>query len=86
MRDENRFRQFGGSLGGPVIKNRLFFFFTYEGVRQRTNNTYNAWIETEQYRNLVSAQRPNSVTAQNSQRRRLAAHRAVAALGLLGLQ
>ena len=63
VRDENRFRQFGGSLGGPVIKNRLFFFFTYEGLRQRTNNAYNAWIETEQYRNLVSAQRPNSVTA-----------------------
>src|SRR5262249_7012926 len=77
VRDENRFRQFGGSLGGPVFlprfgeggkayysgKNKLFFFFSYEGLRQRTNNTYNQWIETEQFRNLVSTQRPNSVTA-----------------------
>ena len=69
VRDENRFRQFGGRVGGPVSlpfyrgKNRLFFFFSYEGLRQRTNNTYDAWIETEQYSNLVSAQRPNSVTA-----------------------
>src|SRR5262245_2051980 len=77
VRNENRFRQFGGSVGGPVFlprfgeggkpyfsgKDKLFFFFSYEGLRQRTNNSYNAWIETEQYRNLISSQRPNSVTA-----------------------
>ena len=27
--------QFGFSLGGPVIRNRTFFFGTYEGLRQR---------------------------------------------------
>jgi outer membrane receptor protein involved in Fe transport len=26
---------FGGSLGGPVVKNKTFFFFAYEGQRER---------------------------------------------------
>src|SRR5260221_5034529 len=31
---ELRRNQFGGSAGGPVIKNRTFFFFDYQGLRQ----------------------------------------------------
>ena len=26
--------QFGGSIGGPIFKDRTFFFFDYEGIRQ----------------------------------------------------
>jgi Carboxypeptidase regulatory-like domain len=28
---------FGGSVGGPIFKDRLFFFFNYEGQRKATN-------------------------------------------------
>jgi len=29
-----QFNQYGGSVGGPVLKNRTFFFLSYEGLRQ----------------------------------------------------
>ena len=29
-----RYNQFGGAVGGPIIKNRTFFFFAYEGLRE----------------------------------------------------
>ena len=30
-----RLNQFGGSIGGPLVKDRTFFFFNYEGLRRR---------------------------------------------------
>ena len=71
-------RQFGGSFGGPLYlprfgeggratlggPNKSFFFFSYEGLRNSSNNVGRAYVETPQFRQLLLQQRPNSVTAQ----------------------
>ena len=33
------YNQFGGNISGPIIKNKLFFFFNYDGQRNATPNT-----------------------------------------------
>ena len=32
--------QFGGTIGGPVIKNKAFFFMSYQGTRRRVGQTF----------------------------------------------
>jgi hypothetical protein len=36
--------QFGGNLGGPIVKNKAFFFFSYEGTRQRQRLSLNSLV------------------------------------------
>ena len=55
---------FGYTFGGPVIKNRLFFFTSYEGLRQSGGRASQVVVETPQLRDWVLQNRPNSIAAQ----------------------
>jgi hypothetical protein len=47
LRDNSKFNQFGGSVGGPIWKNKLFFFFNYETVREpNASLTGSGWYDT----------------------------------------
>jgi Carboxypeptidase regulatory-like domain len=43
--------QFGGTLGGPIYKNKLFFFADYEGARQHTGGLGSASVLSAAMRN-----------------------------------
>jgi hypothetical protein len=53
-----RLNQFGGSLGGPIKKNRTFFFLDYEGLRQSLHTTVIGFVPNAAFRAPVAATSP----------------------------
>ncbi|MGC2402142.1 MAG: carboxypeptidase regulatory-like domain-containing protein, partial [Acidobacteriaceae bacterium] len=42
-----RYNQFGANLGGPILKNKVFAFFDYSGLRSRTSSVNRDRVPTE---------------------------------------
>lgn len=55
--------QYGFSVGGPVIKDKTFFFGNYEGSRLKQGLPSLATVETPDYRNFVITNFPTSIAA-----------------------
>jgi len=45
--------QFGGAIGGPIRKDKLFFFFSYEGIRIDQPASYLINSVTQEFRNRL---------------------------------
>jgi len=47
------FNQFGGSLGGPIKRDRVFFFADYEGYRQSVTQVVSGTVPTPNFRQQI---------------------------------
>lgn len=49
------YNQYGGSIGGPVVRNKAFFFGAYEGYRQSGFAALNEQMPTREFRARIGA-------------------------------
>jgi hypothetical protein len=60
-KDDTRTNNDGGSLGGPIWKNRIFAFFNFEQSPQSDSTTAQAWYETSEFD--TSGAEPSSIAS-----------------------
>ncbi|MFN7933963.1 MAG: carboxypeptidase regulatory-like domain-containing protein [Bryobacteraceae bacterium] len=57
-KDKLRLNQFGATAGGPVIRNKAFFFLGWEGVRERRGRQISGEVPTDSLRQRMLAANP----------------------------
>jgi hypothetical protein len=62
IRDDNQQRTWAGSLGGPIIKNKLFLFLSFQEYKDSNPSFLNQYVLTPQYRAALIANRPGGVS------------------------
>jgi carboxypeptidase family protein/TonB-dependent receptor-like protein len=63
-RNDQKYRDYAGSIGGPIPHTKLFFFFSYEGLRlSNTTVSRDVKLETPAFEQYVQQANPNSIAA-----------------------
>jgi hypothetical protein len=55
------FNQFGGTLGGPIVRNKLFYFLSYEGTLDREFKSNLYTVPTALMRQGIMTESPNEI-------------------------
>ena len=63
QRSPQTFNQFGANVGGPIFKNKTFFFGSYEGTRNAVARAFSFQVETPELRQYVLQNSPTSIAA-----------------------
>jgi hypothetical protein len=58
--------QYGASLGGPIVKEKTFFFLAYEGYRQTWGFPLLGFVPSDSFRAQVAADSPVLITILNA--------------------
>ncbi len=61
-----RLNQFGGSLGGAIVKNKTFFFINYESLQQTLRQTLVGFVPSAAYRAQILQASPQLQTLVNA--------------------
>ncbi|MGB6975670.1 MAG: TonB-dependent receptor [Terracidiphilus sp.] len=62
-RVENAQRIWATSLGGPIRKDKLFYFLSYSGFSVHNSTVENQWVETPEFVSTLEAQRSGGISA-----------------------
>lgn len=63
IRDDLQQREWAASLGGPILKNRLFWFGTYEAVKSTLQSFSETYVPTPQWYAGLASARPSGLVA-----------------------